>query len=139
MTKMSIVGVLVLGFVAVACNSAQPPAASASAGTGEAPAPAATAGDCGAGCAEACAGGCDKESTPAPMAKDAPAHELKPVKPSASYPLKTCLVTDEELGDLEDRAAFTYDGTEVQFCCPGCAKGFKSDPAKYLAKLAASK
>lgn len=59
--------------------------------------------------------------------------------PTADYPLKVCVVTGEELGDLGDRLAYTYQGTEVQFCCPECVKDFQKDPAKYIAEIKAAK
>ena len=56
----------------------------------------------------------------------------QPVKP---YPLKTCIVTDEELGDMGEPDVIQHEGQEVKFCCGGCTKKFKKDPAKYLKKL----
>lgn len=68
----------------------------------------------------------------------APAAGLVESTPSGSYPLTTCLVTDEPLGGRG--VAYTYNGREVQFCCPGCSATFAKSPEKYLAKLdAASK
>jgi YHS domain-containing protein len=99
----------------------------------------------------ACAG--EKEK-PAPAAPSAPAaaapaapaapaasaaHELKKITPSANYPLKTCVVSGEDLGAMDSRVAYSYDGTEVQFCCPDCIKDFEKEPAKYLAKITAAK
>jgi len=88
-------------------------------------------------------------ATPAPAAVAAPAapaasaaqpaHEMKKVAASASYPLKTCVVSGEDLGPVESRVAYSYDGTEVQFCCPDCVKDFEREPAKYLAKITAAK
>lgn len=53
------------------------------------------------------------------------------------YPLKTCVVSDEELGGMGDVITYTYkaaDGREreVRFCCKKCVKTFEKDPAKYL-------
>lgn len=59
--------------------------------------------------------------------------------PTADYPLKTCVVTGEELGAMGDRVAYTYQGTEVQFCCQDCVKDFEKDPAKYIAEIKAAK
>ena len=65
-------------------------------------------------------------------AQDKPA-EAKP-KP---YPLKTCVVTDEEIGKDPDMKphTFTYKGQEVKLCCKGCLKDFEKEPAKYLKKI----
>jgi len=94
----------------------------------------------------ACAGETAKPAAPAAPAAAAPAapaataaHELKKITPSASYPLKTCVVSGEELGAMGDRVAYSYDGTEVQFCCPDCIKEFEKDPAPFLAKITAAK
>jgi tetratricopeptide (TPR) repeat protein len=53
-------------------------------------------------------------------------------KPSEDYPLKTCVVSGEDLGSMGDPIAFMYDGTEVQICCKGCMKKFLADPPKFL-------
>ena len=52
------------------------------------------------------------------------------------YPLKTCVVSDEKLGDMGDPYVFTQDGQEVKLCCKSCLKDFKKDSAKYLKKIA---
>ncbi len=57
------------------------------------------------------------------------------MKPSKDYPMKTCVVSEEELGSMGDPIAFMYDGTEVQICCKGCMKKFLADPPKYLQKV----
>lgn len=57
------------------------------------------------------------------------------VQASADYPLKTCVVTGDDLGDLADRIAIEHEGKQVQFCCEMCIEAFHKDPAKYLAKL----
>lgn len=54
------------------------------------------------------------------------------VKP---YPLKTCLVTGNELGSMGDVVTKTYGNQEVKFCCKPCVKKFEANPEKYLAKL----
>ncbi len=53
------------------------------------------------------------------------------------YPLKTCVVTDEEIGKDPDMKphVFTYKGQEVKLCCKGCLKDFEKDPAKYTKKI----
>ncbi len=59
------------------------------------------------------------------------AAESKP-KP---YPLKTCVVTGEKLGEMGDPYTFTYEGQEIKLCCKGCLSKFKKEPAKYLKKI----
>lgn len=57
------------------------------------------------------------------------------MEPSKDYPLKTCVVSGEDLDGMGGPIAFMYDGTEVQICCKGCMKKFLADPAKYLPKI----
>ena len=58
---------------------------------------------------------------------------------SDTYPLKTCLVSGEQLGgDMGKPVVINYKGTEVRFCCKDCVKKFNADPGKYLAKLKAA-
>ena len=64
---------------------------------------------------------------------------MKKITPSANYPLKTCVVSGEEMGAMGGRVAYSYDGTEVQFCCADCVKEFEANPAPFLAKIAAAK
>ena len=49
-----------------------------------------------------------------------------------TYPLTTCVVSDEKLGEMGDPVIFNYEGREVRFCCKDCKKDFVKDPAKYL-------
>lgn len=88
---------------------------------------------------------------PALRAADAPTSELvAPTaqdtawldKARAAYPVKTCLVSHEELGGMGAPADFIYRAKGqpdqlVRFCCKMCVPRFKKDPAKYLAQLAA--
>jgi len=57
--------------------------------------------------------------------------EAKP-KP---YPLKTCVVSGEKLGEMGKPVEYVYEGRQLQFCCKDCIKDFKKDPAKYVKKL----
>jgi len=52
-----------------------------------------------------------------------------------SYPLKTCLVTDNELGSMGKVITKVYDDQTVKFCCKPCVAKFEKNPAKYLSKL----
>ena len=56
-------------------------------------------------------------------------------KKAKPYPLKTCIVTDEELGSMGDAYVFAHKGQEIKLCCKGCQKNFKKNPEKYLKKL----
>ena len=55
-----------------------------------------------------------------------------------SYPLTTCVVSGEKLGEMGKPVVLNYKGTEVRFCCNDCVKSFKKDPEKYLTKLKAA-
>jgi hypothetical protein len=56
----------------------------------------------------------------------------------AAYPLKTCVVSEEEIGgSMGEGIDYVYqqEGKPdrlVRFCCKMCLPKFKKDPAKYL-------
>jgi hypothetical protein len=52
---------------------------------------------------------------------------------AAKYPLKTCIVTGDELGD--DPVDVTYKGRTITLCCKSCVRKFNANPAKYIAIL----
>ena len=56
------------------------------------------------------------------------------------YPLKTCVVSDEEINDKGDMKpyAFVQDGREVKLCCKSCLKDFNKEPAKFVKKIEAA-
>ena len=64
-------------------------------------------------------------------ADEAPAEKAKP------YPLQTCLVSGEKLGEMGDAYVFTHESQEIKLCCKDCLKEFQKEPAKYLKKLEA--
>jgi hypothetical protein len=68
----------------------------------------------------------------APLVGLAADKEKEKVKP---YPLKKCVVSDEELGGMGDPYVFTHEGREVKLCCKGCLKDFKKNPSKYVKKM----
>ena len=51
------------------------------------------------------------------------------------YPLDTCLVSGEKLGEMGKPFEIVYEGQQIKFCCKNCAPKFAKDPAKYLSKL----
>jgi hypothetical protein len=66
---------------------------------------------------------------------NAPASSAKAdVKP---YPLKTCIVSGDKLGEMGKPPVFIYKGQEMKFCCKDCVKDFKKDPEKWIKKMAA--
>ena len=56
-----------------------------------------------------------------------------------SYPLKTCLVSGDELGGMGDTVNALYGGRLIRFCCKGCIKSFNKNPDQYLPKLESTK
>ena len=64
---------------------------------------------------------------------DAAPAEKKDVAP---YPLKTCIVSGEELGgDMGKPVLLEYKGRTIQLCCKDCVKKFNSEPEKYIKVL----
>lgn len=60
-----------------------------------------------------------------------------------AYPLTTCVVSGEALGEMGKPVDYVYkeEGKPdrvVKFCCKMCVGKFKKDPAKYLEKLDAA-
>jgi hypothetical protein len=51
------------------------------------------------------------------------------------YPLDTCLVSGEKLGEMGKPFEIVHEGQQIKFCCKNCAPKFAKDPAKYLSKL----
>ncbi len=51
------------------------------------------------------------------------------------YTLKSCVVSDNELGSMGDPVTKVYGDQEITFCCKPCIKKFEKDPEKYLKKL----
>lgn len=52
-----------------------------------------------------------------------------------TYPIKKCVVSDEDLGSMGKPVKVTHEGTDVYLCCKSCAKDFKKEPAKYVAMV----
>ena len=85
--------------------------------------------------AAGCGDGHDHAAPAAKPASSAAAPADPNVKP---YPLKTCVVSGEELGKMGEPFRFVHQGQEIKLCCKGCEKDFLKEPAKYLGKLAAA-
>ncbi|MGE9266933.1 MAG: YHS domain-containing protein [Verrucomicrobiales bacterium] len=51
------------------------------------------------------------------------------------YPLKTCIVSDEKLGEMGKPKYLQYRGQIYGFCCKPCTKDFREDPEKFRKKL----
>ena len=88
----------------------------------------------------------DKHDHPAGASaaqKPTPTETETIAKARATYPLKTCLVSDEALGSMGEAAPYVHrvagQADRVVFvCCEGCIDDFKANPAKFLAKVDAA-
>lgn len=60
--------------------------------------------------------------------------ETKEIK-SKPYPLTTCVVSDEKLGEMGDPYIFDHSGQQVKLCCKKCLKKFDAEPEKYMKKI----
>lgn len=49
-----------------------------------------------------------------------------------SYPLTTCVVSGEKLGEHGRPVKVTSEGTDVWLCCKSCIKDFNKEPGKYV-------
>ena len=49
-----------------------------------------------------------------------------------AYPLTTCVVSGEKLGEHGKPVKVTSDGTDVWLCCKSCVKDFNKEPAKFV-------
>lgn len=67
------------------------------------------------------------------LAADSAAAPKEKAKP---YPLTTCVVSGEKLGEMGDPYVFTYEGQEIKLCCKSCQKDFNKNPKKFLKKIA---
>lgn len=66
-----------------------------------------------------------------------------PRESADTYPLKTCVVSGEDLGSMGDPLVIWHQvedqpDREVRLCCERCEGRFNSNPEKYLAKLDAA-
>ena len=83
-----------------------------------------------AGTDSACGGCCASEPVAATLVATATTDQ-------ATYPLDTCVVSGEKLGEMGAPIDFIYKEAGkpdrlVRFCCKMCVPKFKKDPAKYL-------
>lgn len=51
------------------------------------------------------------------------------------YPLKTCVVSGEELGSMGKPIVLVREGQEVKLCCKGCMKEFKKNSKELLSQI----
>jgi hypothetical protein len=93
----------------------------------------------------------EKPAAPADAARIKGGHLVAPTdqdaawlaKARASYPLKTCVVSNEELGGMGESKDMIYRQAGqpdrlVRFCCKNCLEDFEKDQAKYLQAITAA-
>lgn len=86
--------------------------------------------------AAAALAGCGAEpAKESPKAAPAPAG----APAAAAYPLPTCVISGDKLGEMGPPVVFTYEGTEVRLCCPKCRPIFDKDPKKFIAMIEAAR
>jgi len=68
-------------------------------------------------------------STGSPGSAAASTGKVKP------YPLKTCIVTDNDLYSMGTPITKVYGNQEIKFCCRPCVSKYEENPALYRAKL----
>ena len=54
---------------------------------------------------------------------------------STAYPLQTCVISGEKLGEMGKPYVFESNGHQVQLCCDHCKAKFDKDPEKYLKEI----
>ena len=86
---------------------------------------------------------CATETTQTPVATAPQSAAVEKSKPEVvpkpkPYPLETCLVSGEDLDEMDERVATVHEGQTFEFCCKPCLVKFKKNPDQYLAKLAAA-
>ncbi|CAN5892066.1 hypothetical protein BH11VER1_BH11VER1_01010 [soil metagenome] len=52
------------------------------------------------------------------------------------YPLTTCIVSGDKLGEMGKPVVIIKDGQEVKLCCKSCIKDFNKEPEKFLKEIA---
>ena len=76
-----------------------------------------------------------KKEPAAPAAKASPADEAVVRAQLPSYPLKTCVISGDELGKDGAPVDFVVDGRLVRLCCNDCKKDVEKDKAAAFKKV----
>ena len=85
-----------------------------------------------------CCKSCVKEFKKDPAATLKAIDEGVVAAQKAAYPLKTCVVSGEELGGTGAPFDMVSGTRLVRLCCKDCTKGFQKEPAKFMAKIDAA-
>lgn len=84
---------------------------------------------------EFCCADCEEKFKADPDTYLSKLDEAVKAKQEASYPLKECIVSGEELGSMGEPKEMIVANRLVKFCCGGCIKKFEANPSAYLSKL----
>lgn len=83
-----------------------------------------------------CCNNCVKKFVKDPKPTLAKLDEAVIKQQAGHYPIKTCMISGDELGgDMGAPIDRVYNNHLVRFCCEDCIKKFENEPAKYLATL----
>ena len=75
---------------------------------------------------------CAQDPTPA-------ATQAKAEAPPKPYPQETCLVSGDDLDEMDERVSTVHEGQTFEFCCKPCIVKFRKEPEKYVNKLKETK
>jgi hypothetical protein len=64
-----------------------------------------------------------------------PSLQAVDAKSAKPYPLETCVISGEKLGEMGKPVVFVYEGQEIKLCCGACKKSFEKDPASAMKKI----
>lgn len=85
-----------------------------------------------------CCGQCAKKVRKDPATYVAKVEAAVKKAQLASYPMKTCPISDEKLGSMGDPLDVVVGTRLVRLCCKGCVKGLKKDQGAAMAKVNAA-
>lgn len=77
--------------------------------------------------------------TPQAQIVKTPEEKAKAAELAKNYPLTTCPVSGDKIGDMGETIDTLYQGQLIRFCCKGCIKSFNKNPDKYLKVIDAAK
>ena len=85
-----------------------------------------------------CCGGCARKLMKDPAPTFRKLDEQIKAKQSKTYPLKTCVVSNEPLDSMGKPVDVIVSNTLVKVCCKGCVRKLSSNPTPVLTRLKAA-
>ncbi len=79
-----------------------------------------------------CCGGCIESFQKGPSKYIAKLNEAAIAKQKPTYPLDTCVISGNKLGEMGKPDEVVIGNRLVRLCCPGCEKSMNKDPLKSL-------